>query len=787
MSGLLVLPPWQLEGANQVTGGGGGGKYGGGLLPAARNPVQQSTTAKERTQTVAASGTLIPVLYGKVRVPGLVFAQGMIGADLVVGYIWGVGEIHAIDTLWLNDEAVPGGVTVTHYMGTPTQTADATLSSAIAGYSDSLRIETPAGFRGIAYTVLRIPAGAIDGWPTLQAVIRGRKVYDPRIDSTLYSDNTALCLGDLITDPDYGHGVPCYGLDEAADWCDTLIGDAGDVPRCRLSYAIVQGQPTTVFIDDLAAHAECFWNFDGDGIRLIPDAPVNLETAPVITAADMLQGSLSVRAEDSTNAPTEVEVSYTAQTETAEQWATEPAIPARLPGVAEGTVTRIPQAVSFEGVYRAEEAALKAQALLARQQHGISVQWRTFDAGVLRQRGDVVKVQSAARGIEIPVRITAVTLDAPGRYSVTGTRYDASHYPGDLVLPESEGIVPVGAIVILSGDTLPDGWADFTSANGRYIIGAGGAYAVAETGGGGTITASGTTTTDGAHSSGAGSVSVAMAGGSGSDTGYTGADGTNRGAHSHAIPATEISPAPARRDDRLMIKTDTVAARLPAAARVFGLGGMTHPDFERVLSDADRIIRASSTAGGYPASGSVSITTGTTSDEHDHTTTSSSNGNPGGLLDDYSNDNGGGAHSHAGTLTATPSPARRRLALYGGLREFPVIPGCIVMWSGDIGALPGEWVLCDGDNDTPDMRGLFVAPAGTGQEGSTAGDNTVTSTAALNNRSHSHGSGALKTRLAVSGAARHSASISHTHTFSDSQAWMPEFYALAFIMYRPGI
>lgn len=783
MSGLLVLPPWQLD-----SSGMGGGRGGGGLLPpyyAEKN--KQKTSAKERTQTVAAFGTLIPVLYGKIRVPGLVFATGMIGSDLVIGYIWGVGELHAIDTLWLNDAAVPGGVTVTHYTGTPTQGVDATLASAIAGYADTLRIVTPSGFRGIAYTVLRIPPGTITGWPTLQAVIRGRKVLDVRTGTIGYSDNSALCLGDLITDPDYGHGVPCYGLEEAADWCDTLIGEAGDVPRCRLSYAIVQGQPTTSFIDTLASHAECFWNYDGAGIRLIPDAPVNLATVPTVTASDMVQGSLSVRAEDSTNAPTEVEVSYTAQTVTDEQWAMKPATPARLPGVAEGTVTRIPQSASFEGVYRAEEAALKAQALLARQQHVITVQWRTFDAGVLNQRGDVVNVEHPARGVEIPVRITSVTLDGPGRYSVTGTRYDAAHYPGDLVLPGEEGVVPVGAIVMLNGDTVPDGWADYTDANGRYIIGAGGAYAVGATGGGGTITVSGTTTTNGAHSGGTGSFTVAIAGGSGFDTGYTGADTSSRGAHAHTIPSTSITPTPARRDDRLIIKSGTTSARFPASAKTWGLGGLAHPDFERLLTDADRILRAHTSAGGYAATGSAAITTSSVSDAHDHINTSTSSGNPGGLLDNYSNDNGGGMHSHAGTLTVTPNPARRRLALYGGLREYPVVPGCIVMWSGSVGSLPDDWVLCDGTLDTPDMRGLFVAVSGSGAEGTSAGDNIASIAASLDSKSHSHGSSTLKTRLAVSNVGKHTASVSHTHSFTSTQSWLPPYYALALIMYRPGV
>jgi microcystin-dependent protein len=34
--------------------------------------------------------------------------------------------------------------------------------------------------------------------------------------------------------------------------------------------------------------------------------------------------------------------------------------------------------------------------------------------------------------------------------------------------------------------------------------------------------------------------------------------------------------------------------------------------------------------------------------------------------------------------------------------------GTIVMWSGSIDDIPTDWLLCDGNNDTPDLRGKFI-------------------------------------------------------------------------------
>lgn len=38
--------------------------------------------------------------------------------------------------------------------------------------------------------------------------------------------------------------------------------------------------------------------------------------------------------------------------------------------------------------------------------------------------------------------------------------------------------------------------------------------------------------------------------------------------------------------------------------------------------------------------------------------------------------------------------------------------GTILAWSGPIGNIPSGWVLCDGNNGTPDLRDKFVVAAG---------------------------------------------------------------------------
>lgn len=114
--------------------------------------------------------------------------------------------------------------------------------------------------------------------------------------------------------------------------------------------------------------------------------------------------------------------------------------------------------------------------------------------------------------------------------------------------------------------------------------------------------------------------------------------------------------------------------------------------------------------------------------------------------------------------------------------------GCIVIWSGAEVDIPAGYVLCDGNNSTPDLRNRFVAGAGdtynpdddgggshshTGSIPS-SGDHTHTiSTVA---RSASGGTGYPYTGVT------NSVGHSHAGITTSSTEYLPPYYALCFIM-----
>ena len=91
------------------------------------------------------------------------------------------------------------------------------------------------------------------------------------------------------------------------------------------------------------------------------------------------------------------------------------------------------------------------------------------------------------------------------------------------------------------------------------------------------------------------------------------------------------------------------------------------------------------------------------------------------------------------------------------------ISGMIMLWSGSIASIPTGWVLCNGQNNTPDLRNRFVTGAGDSYSvNAKGGQNSITGVPA-----HTHG---FTANTGSAGAHGHSGSTgnagSHNHTFS---------------------
>jgi hypothetical protein len=78
----------------------------------------------------------------------------------------------------------------------------------------------------------------------------------------------------------------------------------------------------------------------------------------------------------------------------------------------------------------------------------------------------------------------------------------------------------------------------------------------------------------------------------------------------------------------------------------------------------------------------------------------------------------------------------------------PIPTGGIILWSGSIGSIPAGWVLCNGNNGTPDLRNRFIVGAGSTYAVDATGGSAdsilpththgATSTSAVTDPGHNH-------------------------------------------------
>jgi len=198
------------------------------------------------------------IIYGQIRAGGQVVFIDNSGDDneflhLVIAFA--THEIESFEEFWFNDNKVWDGgsyqagwgdyITITTFDGSQTA-ADSSLVADSSNWTNNHILN------GIAYAHFKMQWDADQfpqGIPNISAVIKGKKVYDPRKDSTSsvydsglgvsthrsndsttwqYSTNPALCIRDYLVDAKYGLGedsslIDLTALDAAADLSDEQV------------------------------------------------------------------------------------------------------------------------------------------------------------------------------------------------------------------------------------------------------------------------------------------------------------------------------------------------------------------------------------------------------------------------------------------------------------------------------------------------------------------------------------------------------------------------------------
>lgn len=210
-------------------------------IPAFGTDAQVART-RERTLSVRQPIASHRVIYGETRVGGVVtFLHSTDDNERLNQLITIAGhEVNSIGQLYLDDIAVTvssNNITDTKYKdlvdvytGVGTTSGDSALQTALeTNASTKWTSNHKQTGRAKIYTRFKYDQDVFGGsLPNVTAVVQGRKVYDPRDASTAYSNNSALCIRDYLTNSTFGLGEPTARINDTnfnaqANICDENV------------------------------------------------------------------------------------------------------------------------------------------------------------------------------------------------------------------------------------------------------------------------------------------------------------------------------------------------------------------------------------------------------------------------------------------------------------------------------------------------------------------------------------------------------------------------------------
>lgn len=403
--------------------------------------VNKTKKKARRELTIAALDALVPIPYGQVRLDGLLANAIARGQFWTFWIIWGVGPIQSIDGLSMDDGALPDGAVVTHYTGAAGQGVDPTLSSLFAAlggfptYAETLP--------GLAYSVIQVPFRSITAGPQFTAAIKGRKIYDPRQDSTnggsgsqrladsttwAWSRNPTLILADFLTSQAYGAGL-------ALDWStviacananDVVVGTSPNTEVKRLAdLTIDNGQAVSDWVETLRTAAGCWLVPNGDVTKLVADI-AGSSVATYTHAAGQIVSIDGDAISAPRSLPTVVEIVYTDTTQV--PWRDATAL-AKRPGVDAGTTEWRKASISMPWITRSTQANREAIEWLNKLWlRAASMNVHLMDEGLLHEVGDIITITYPDGGYaSLPLRVVGVAPE-PNGWALTCQKEDAGAY-----------------------------------------------------------------------------------------------------------------------------------------------------------------------------------------------------------------------------------------------------------------------------------------------------------------------------------------------------------------------
>ena len=455
----------------------------------------------------------IPIIYGTRKVGGNVVFLETSGTDnqyLYMAVVLSEGEINGVTSLFVNDNQVTLSgtltdgtqrtvassdvnffdesslITVEAHFGTDSQTASSLLST-LTSWTSNHRL------RGLAYLAIRFEwnADKFGSLPQVQAIVQGRKVYNPNLDGTLtggsgshradtsttweYSDNPILQLLDYLRNERFGMGIPnSYFDSNFADWqtatdvCDTNITPFSGASQIDLmdSHTVVDTSVKAIDnVKNFVRGSRSYLNFSGGKYNILVEST---GSASITLTEDNIIGGISIQSKNKNSRYNRVIVNFinpdkNFQSDTAQ-----------FPPVDETGVASADQHATmktadgglllegrfdfsmFTSPYQAQEMA---EIILRRSRTSLDVSLKADATAMDLAIGDLVNITHATPAFSAkPFRVQGMTINADHSVSLQCTEHQDSFYTfgtqqevatiPDTTLPNPFSVLPPASITL---------------------------------------------------------------------------------------------------------------------------------------------------------------------------------------------------------------------------------------------------------------------------------------------------------------------------------------------------
>lgn len=291
------------------------------------------------------------------------------------------------------------------------------------------------GYPAMAWLDMKFNVSSeLNGNPSVEAVVMGKKVYDTRTGTTAYSTNPAMCLRDFMLSERYGLGrwIKAENLDEdsfkqCADYCDEEISflDASSsiikAKRFELNMVIDQKNNAIDWLQEILANFQAFLTVSNGKFKLHIEQPTDV----VYEFKDSDVSDLNIAPLSLSDTPNKYDVKII---DPRNNWAS---VSCYVEDYADQKERQkiVTKEVNLNGCTSQYQALRLAR--FYRDQNlacPLTLTFKTGMQGMHLEAGDVVRMSYKDVFSNLPVRITEITQTEEGDYEISGRQYNDTIY-----------------------------------------------------------------------------------------------------------------------------------------------------------------------------------------------------------------------------------------------------------------------------------------------------------------------------------------------------------------------